>query len=254
MDINFKGIKLRNIILIALIVISAFANDKKVQTIELLGDNDYAPYSYIKDGEPKGVYVRIIQAAFDKMPEYNVKFRMIAWKRSIALVKKGKAIGFFPPYYSKERTAWTKFSEPILAEKSNIFALEKTLKGKKKFPEDFYGSTICLNTGFTLMTGGIKMKTAIEDGKLKLIRGACLGSIFRGLADVYINDQLVDISEFPEIKKGLVVAKNFGHIGFTLKKERYPYIDTFEKKFNKVIRKMKASGEIDKILKNHIRN
>jgi len=223
-----------------------------VQTVELLGDKSYPPYSYIEDGKAKGIYVEIIQAAVDKIPEYDVKFRMIAWNRSIALLKKGKAFGFFPPYYSKERTKWTKFSEPILAERSNVYALTKTLNGKSNFPEDFFGLTICLNKGFTLMTGGLKMKNAIENKDLKLINGknnkACLGRVFRGIADVYINDQLIDTSEFPEIKRGLIVAENFGHIGFTLKKDNYPYADDFEKKFNEVIKKMLRRGEINKIL------
>ena len=244
---------LKNILIIILLFVTQlFAT---TQTIELLGDKNYPPYSYIENGIAKGIYVDIIQIAVEKMPQYNIKFRMISWNRSIALVKKGKAIGFFPPYYSDERTKWTKFSEPILAEKSNIYALSKTLKDKKQFPEDFFGLTVCLNKGFTLMTGGIKMKHAIENNNLKLVYGknnkACLGRIFRGLADMYVNDQLIDISEFPEINKGLVVAENFGHIGFTLKKEAFAYIDDFEKEFNKVIKEMKKSGQITKILENY---
>ena len=226
-----------------------------VQTVELLGDKSYPPYSYLEDGVAKGIYVDIIQTAISKMPEYNVKFRMIAWNRSIALIKKGKALGFFPPYYSKERTAWTQFSEPILAERSNVYALSKTLKGKRQFPEDFFGLTVCLNKGFTLMTGGIKMKNAIEHNDLKLIYGknnrACLGRVFRGAADLYVNDQLINISEFPEIKRGLIAAENSGHIGFTLHKKNYPYIDDFEKKFNTVIKEMKQHGEIERILKSY---
>ncbi len=226
-----------------------------VQTIELLGDKGYPPYSYVEDGVAKGVYVDIIKEAVAQIPEYDITFKMIAWNRSIALVKKGKAVGFFPPYYSKERTSWTKFSEPILAEKSNVYALAKTLNGKKKFPEDFFGLTVCLNKGFTLMTGGIKMKNAIENNDLKLIYGknnkACLGRVFRGVADIYVNDQLIDISEFPKIQRGLVAAENFGHIGFTLKKDNYPYMDDFEQKFNEVIKEMKRNGTIEKIVKNY---
>ena len=226
-----------------------------VQIVELLGDKSYPPYSYMEDGVAKGIYVDIIQAAISKIPQYDVKFRMIAWNRSIALIKKGKALGFFPPYYSKERIAWTKFSESILAERSYVYALSKTLKGKSHFPEDFFGLTVCLNKGFTLMTGGIKMKNAIQNNDLKLIYGknnrACLGRVFRGAADLYVNDQLINTSEFPEIKRGLIAAENSGHIGFTLHKENYSYIDDFEKKFNTVIKEMKQSGEIQRILRSY---
>lgn len=226
------------------------------QLITLSGDKNYPPYSYEENGIAKGVYVDILKSAFSKMKEYDLEIKMMAYKRAIKLTQTGKTIGFFPPYYGIERTKWTKFSEPILAETMILFAKEKTLENKQNYPEDYYGLTACLNRGFSqTLLGGEKFAKAVQDGKIKLIEAndnqGCLSRVERGLADFYVNDQLVDISKFKNIHRGPVVVENFGHVGFTLIKQDYPYIDEFEKKFNIVIKQMKENGEIQKILENY---
>ncbi len=243
---------MHKIIGMALLTINLFAS----QIVELSGDMNYPPYSYKKDGKAMGVYVEIINLAFSKIPNYDVKFKMMAFKRAIAMTKRGKTIGFFPPYYSDERTSWTKFSEPILGETTIIFAKEKILKNKNNYPEDFYGTTVCLNRGFNqYVMGGDKFSKAIKNKKIKLIEANnnndCLTRVKRGMADFYINDQLIDISKFTSIKKGMKAKANFGHIGFTLKDNKYPFMKDLQQKFNSEIKKMKQSGEIDKIVQKY---
>lgn len=221
--------------------------------IEFAGDKNYPPYSYEENGIAKGVYVDILKAAFEQIEEYEIKFNMMAWKRAIIMIKKGTIPAFFPPYYSDERISWIKFSEPILAETTILFAQEKTLKGKKRYPEDFYGLTACLNRGFSTLTlGGEEFTEAIKQKKITLVEGndnkACLNRVSKGLADFYINDQLIDISEFQNINKGLTAQKNFGHVGFTLKSKKYPFINDLENKLNEVINTMKSNGQIDQII------
>ena len=243
---------IKNIIVSILITTSIYAS----QTVELAGDMNYPPYSYIENGVAKGIYVDILKEAFSKMPSYNIKFNMMAYKRAIAMTKRGKIIGFFPPYYGIERTKWTKFSEPILAETTIVFAKEKMLENKTNYPEDFYGKTVCLNRGFNQsLLGGDKFAKAINEKKLKLLEAndnkACLNRVKMGLADFYINDQLIDTSKFPKIKKGMPTKKNFGHVGFTLKESNYPFMKDLQQKFNDTIIQMEKSGKIDEILKKY---
>jgi polar amino acid transport system substrate-binding protein len=197
---------MKKIFLILIFLNSLFAN----QTITLIGDKSYPPYSYEEDGKPKGVYVDIIKAAFKKIDGYDVEFEMLAWKRAMALVKKGNYIGYFPPYYTKERTKWSKYSEPILSEATIVFATKSTLDGKIKYPQDFYGMTLCTNRGFSLeATAGLEMKKAIKAKKIKHIEAndnkACLNRVERGVVDFYINDQLIDISKFSKIQRVIIV-------------------------------------------------
>ena len=227
------------------------------EVVELSGDKNYPPYSYEEKGVPKGIYVDILKAAFEQMPEYKLKLKMMAYQRAINMTKEGLTVGFFPPYYGVERTAWTKFSEPILGETTVVFAKEDTLKTKKRYPEDFYGTTLCLNRGFNqLLLGGEKLSKAIKENKIKLIEGddnqACLSRVVRGMADFYINDQLIDTKKFPIIKKGMKAKENFGHVGFTLQDKNYPYMKDLQNRFNAIIQKMKDNGQIEEILKKYL--
>jgi len=76
---------------------------------------------------------------------------------------------FFPPYYAEHREAWTEFSEPILQEQSVVFSKTVKLKGKTKWPEDFYNYIIGLNAGFNPESmAGKEFATAIKMGLIKL--------------------------------------------------------------------------------------
>lgn len=65
------------------------------QTVELSGDKNYPPYSYSENGIAKGVYVDILKSAFSKMPKYDLKLNMMAYKRAIKMTQDGKTVGFF---------------------------------------------------------------------------------------------------------------------------------------------------------------
>lgn len=225
-------------------------------TVELTCDKGYPPYSYKEDKITKGVYVDVIKSAFSKMPDYDVKFKPLAWKKAGSLVKKGKAVGFFPPYYNESKTAWTNFSEPILGETAVVFALAKTLETRKNFPQDYKGLTLCMNRGFAVENfGNVKFKEMLDKKEIKLKWGndnkVCLRQVAKKKADFYLNDQLIDTKAFLNIKRGVATKNNDGYIGFTLKEKKFPYLKDLQTKFNKVIRDMKASGEIDKILKSY---
>ncbi len=238
---------------VGLLLLPLIAN--AAEKVLIYGDDGYPPYSYLdNDGKtPKGIYVEILRQAFTKMPEYEVEIKLYPWKRGLDMIQTGKGLAMFPPYFSEERESWMNLSEPILAERVMVFGTAEKLKGKSKWPEDFYGTKIGLNAGFNpLSMGGKGFAEAIKEGKLTLDEGkdteTCLKKLAAGRSDFYINDQLVDISAFPEIKRSEIEAiQNHGHLGFTRKAENFPYLVDFKTKFDKVIKDMKTSGEIDKI-------
>ena len=89
---------MKRIILGISLATSLFAS----QVIELVCDKGYPPYTFKgKDKKAHGVYIDVIQSAFDKIPEYDVKFKIVAWKKALSNVKKGKALGIIDLYYSK---------------------------------------------------------------------------------------------------------------------------------------------------------
>ncbi|NPA55831.1 MAG: amino acid ABC transporter substrate-binding protein [Epsilonproteobacteria bacterium] len=244
---------MKKILLITIFALWALA---KQTVVTLACDQGYPPYSYKEGSQAKGIYVDIIKKAFDKMPQYKLKIIPLAWKRAIWSVQKGRVVGFFPPYFNKERLAWTKFSKPILAETTIVFAKAKTLKNRKKFPDDFVGLTVCMNRGFSLASlGGEKFAKMVDSGSINIKWGntnkTCLNQLQRNRADFYINDRLISLKGYPSIKRGLEVKHNNGYIGWTLQEKKYPYEEDLIKQFNKVITQMKKDGEIDAIVKKY---
>jgi len=239
----------------SLIVSASYA----VQDVVIYGDDSYPPYSFLdKDSKsPKGIYVDILNKAFLKMPDYNVKISMIPWKRGINYVKTGKGVAIFPPYYSEERVPWMNYSEPLLAEKVIVFSTEKILKGKQKWPDDFFGLRGGINLGFSVISmGGKSFADAIKAGKITLDEAksndVCLKKLSMGRIHFYLNDQLIDISMYPNIvRSNIVTNKNHGYLGFTRKLEQYPYIPELKQKFDEIIKKMKSDGDIEQIIQPH---
>ncbi|SLM31235.1 conserved exported hypothetical protein [Desulfamplus magnetovallimortis] len=228
------------------------------QQLTVYGDANYPPYSYEENGQPKGVYVDILTEAFSRMEAYDVTIEMRPWKRGIHMIKAGKVLALFPPYFNEERTLWMNYSEPILQEELIIFAKAEKLEGKSIWPDDFYGSKVGLNRGFDpISMAGEKFSQAIEAGKIELEEAdnneMNLKKLEAGRLDYYINDKLIDITAYPSITRGMTTNHNFGYLGFTRKYENFPYISDFKNEFDQIIKEMKAKGEIDKILQQYLK-
>ncbi len=249
-----RQIKKRNLILVILGLFLLNANILSAkQNVTFYGCVDYSPYSYEENGEPKGIYVDIIKQVFSEIPEYNLIIKIIPWKTCLEYFKAGKCVAIFPPYSTEERKAWMTFSEPIFRELVVVFGKPKNLKGKLKWPEDFYGSSIAVNESFDCAAmGGKKFGDACKDGRIiikeEISNDQNLKNVELEKVDFYINDRFIDISKYPSIKKGMKVRANYGHISFTKKKGKYPFIPDLVIKFNKRIQYMKKNKEIEKIV------
>lgn len=233
---------------------SAFAAEKVV----VYGDDSYPPYTYMDTATktPMGIYVEILRAAFAKMPEYEVTIELVPWKNALNKVETGQGLAMFPPYYAEKRAVWMDYSEPVLAEKIVVYGVEDKLKGKSKWPDDFYGQTIGVNAGFNPESmGGKVFDEAIKAGKIKFddegkSNEMCLKKVAAGRLDFYLNDKLIDIKDAPTVLRSEILAnENHGHLGFTKKADGFPYKADFKTKFDAIIKEMKQSGAIDAIVK-----
>jgi len=228
------------------------------QTVTIYGDDDYPPYSYIEDNKPKGIYVAVLKQVFTKMPDYNVSFRMVSWKLGLACIKRGECMALFPPYFAENRLPWMLYSEPVLSEQILVFGKLEKLKGKTKWPQDFLGYHIGLNSGFNYTAlGGNAFADACRTGKI-IVQEAenndlNLKKLEKGRIDFYLNDRLIDISNYPSIVRGIVANTNFGHLGFTRKDAKFKFLSDFRKQFNSIIKEMKTSNQIEKIVQSYIK-
>lgn len=253
-------IKLR--LVVATMVIALFAGSAWAsQKVVVYGDDGYPPYSYRDGRDVKGIYVDILTEAFSKMDGYDVEIQTLPWRRLISELEAGKIMAGFPPYKVAARP-WMVYSEPILQENLVVFGLKSKVEGKTKWPEDFYGSKVGLNHGFSYENLlGPEATEAVKGGKMAVEEAMDSPTNLRKLAagriDIYVNDQLTDISEFSSGEDPIVVATTiggqWGYLGFSSENSDFPYADDFRAAFDEVIKEMKDSGRIDEILKDYMK-
>jgi polar amino acid transport system substrate-binding protein len=246
------------IILILMLVLGEQSLIWAKQAVTIYGDNDYPPYSYIEDNKPKGIYVDVLKLVFTKMPDYEVSFSMVSWNFGLACIKRGECMALFPPYIAENRLPWMLYSEPILSEQVVVFGKKEKLKGKTKWPQDFFGYHMGLNRGFHYRAmGGKSFADACRTGKIKLQEAESndlnLRKLEKDRIDFYLNDRLIDISMYPSIVRGIVVKKNLGHLGFTRNDAKFKFLSDFRKQFNSNIKEIKASNQIEKIIQRYIK-
>ncbi len=228
------------------------------KTITIYGDDSYPPYSYKKDGKIQGIYVEIMQKAFEQIDEFDLIIKLAPWSEILDKVRKGRALAIFSPYYVKSREAVFIYSEPLVKEEVVIFGLKRKLKGKIKWPNDFYHYNIGLNSGFNYESlGGKKFLKAYNDGKINITESRTnklnLEKLNANRIDFYLNDKLIDKSDYPKIKRGMAIISNNGHLCFTKKIKKYKFIPTLKEDFDKIIKKMKSNNEIKQIIKRYIK-
>jgi len=168
--------------------VAAIATEK----ITLYGDDDYAPYSYVENGQFKGIYVDFIKQAATKLaPDYDIELAPIPWRRGLLYLKDNSIFGLFPPYRHKERTYIQTYSVPFHQETIVLFCSDEIMKKPhEKFPDDFVGLTIGINLGYFLSS---TLQDAAKQGKIILKEGKGNNINIERLADkkidCYANDR-----------------------------------------------------------------
>lgn len=237
-----------------LILFSATAS--AAQKVTVYGDDAYAPYSFLNGSTPDGIYVKILQAAFAKMGDYDVTIELVPWKRAMKLVERGTAFAAFPPYYRPEQRPWIDpYSEPIIQEGLAAYCRKEVMSSPRgNWPDDYKDLEIGVNAGFSVPNAEVLkiQESANNEANIKKLQA--------GRIDCYVNDDAsikysMKQMNIPAgaIVKGTQISLENGYLGFS-KNNNAGYKADFLQKFNAVIKEMKSSGEIDKIMSSFLGN
>lgn len=161
------------------------------QLVVMYGDEAYPPYSYVENGQFKGIYVDFLRHVSELMPDYRLELRPKPWKRALVMVKSGEALAIFPPYQFSERGFMVPYSVPLHTERVVIMCERRVMKKPRpNFPQDFADVVIGINRGFLLSDA---FWHAVQDGKIKIDEAANsevnLRKLAAGRIDCYANDQ-----------------------------------------------------------------
>lgn len=238
--------------------------------VEIFADSGYPPYSYLDKEELKGIYTDILKAAFQQMPDYQVKLTAVPWKRGLMLIETGQGFALYPPYFRPEERPYMKYSVALFEEELSIFCDSAmiTKRSPKAWPEDYFGLTIGMNAGY--LSGGKKFEHALKEGKLQLdtapTNQSNIKKLLMGRIDCYINDKLSVLSElnhvlkknFPSqmhVKEAGQISSEQAYLGYTDRDAgRFPFKEDFIEKFNAAITTMKQHEEIKKIAEDFLSN
>ncbi len=232
----------------------------------IYGDDDYPPYSYVENGQLKGIYTEIVREAAQAMPQYQVQLRPVPWKRGVLMLQTGEAFALYPPYLWRDERPYMRYSVPLLMEQMVVFCNQEVVARRKleHWPADYGGLHIGINAGFLLGDAGLTQ--ALRSGKVVL--DAAKGTrtnllkLMRGRIDCYVSDRLSAQWELQRIRRDrqagtpmqaihetAQLASQQGYMGFTLHQPgKYPYRDDFIDQFNAAIVRMQNNGAIRRIL------
>ncbi|MBU2711239.1 transporter substrate-binding domain-containing protein, partial [Zooshikella harenae] len=96
------------------------------ESVTIIADEDYPPYSYKKDGKMAGIYTDILRAVFDAMPDYKVTIEGVPWKRGLKMMEDSDSFALYPPYKHAGRP-YMEYSMPILSEEVAVYCIDKVL-------------------------------------------------------------------------------------------------------------------------------
>ncbi|WP_034618489.1 substrate-binding periplasmic protein [Chitinibacter tainanensis] len=174
--------------LLCLWLLTAQARERVV----LFGDEAYPPYSYVENGEFKGIYVDFLKQVSTRLSNFELELRPVPWKRGLEMIRRGEQMGLFPPYQFSERGYMVPYSVPLWQESLLIACHPDVMqKPRTRFPEDFLGLHIGVNRGFLLAR---TLQTAARNGKIRLDEAdsneANLLKLAARRIDCYANDAL----------------------------------------------------------------
>lgn len=248
---------------LALFSSSVWANARL--EVVIYADESYPPYSYVEQGQLKGIYPEILRRVFELMPAYQIQLRPVAWKRGLALLENGQGFALIPPYFRPKERPYMSYSDILLTEETAVFCASEVVQQARRelWPDDFYQLKIAVNNGFAV--GGLRFDEAVQKNLLQKDEGpgnrSNLLKLLNRRVDCYINDRLSILwelkriyTERPELEKQtqLVDAMTLSHepayLAYTTQlPQQYPYKADFNEQFNRALGELKRQGEIAKI-------
>lgn len=235
--------------------------------VTIYSDDSYLPYSYLEDGQAKGIYVDILKTAFSRLKGYTVTIEPVPWKRGLEYIESGTGFAIFPPYYHPTDRPWMVYSTPILTEELTLFCNADILQTPRPhWPQDYEGLTIGNNLGFAGIVEGqaetfAKYHITIEEASGNQ---ANLLKVALKRIDCYANDRLSILWELERLKangtytpgdtqaeilEAVTISSEQGYVGYTnADNGAFPYKADFMAQLDDILNTMKENGEIEAIM------
>ena len=163
------------------------------QHVVLYGEENNPPYAYLQGNVMMGIYSDILRRAALQMPQYDIEFSPVPFKRGIDLLKRGKIMGFYPPYLKPARDWVERYSVPVVTQTPVVlctddFARYRTLLN---YPYDYIGARFGNTSGYKMAGQALfdmakRHEVTLEEAHTTEIN---LRRLLAGRIDCYVNDR-----------------------------------------------------------------
>jgi polar amino acid transport system substrate-binding protein len=161
--------------LLAAVVLCCSALLARAETLVAI-DNANPPFMYQQDGQPMGIYPRMLRAIFDRLGE-PLNIQAMPWKRALLRGASGE-LGIGGIYKNAERLEVFDYSEPIFEERLLLY-----VHRDRPFPfqrtEDLHGKRIGVIRGWSYTE---EFDRAVRTGQIEAQEGSSDESNLRKLA------------------------------------------------------------------------
>jgi len=162
------------------------------QRVEILVDQSYPPYTYVRQGTLQGDYVALVQSAAKSLTDYEVVLKPMPWKRALQQLEQGAAFAILPPYKHLEKRPFIDIyslpleQETVVALCHNDTDLPSALAGKAG-----PAVNIGVNAGYLIFDHAVR--AAQQRGDVRVWRNANTRSnlfkLLKQRIECYVNDR-----------------------------------------------------------------
>lgn len=218
--------------------------------------SEWPPAEYLVEGEARGYHVDIVRAVLQSMG-VSARFSFFPWKRAEMLVQRKEIPGLLSLHPTPDREAQLVFAREPLSSSDNVLFVAKGREFSANRLEALVGKTIGVTAGYNY---GDDFKRLSDQGLFKTDAATTdeqgLRKLVAGRFDAFVCDRVVGLGlvrslglqEQVQVLPLVVSSVNL-HAAFA----RTPANAEFAKRFDVALRKLKKSGEWQRIMDGYLK-
>ena len=262
MHVYFPGYIGVSLLITMLCACQAMAESEEAspQTVTLITDNNYEPYSYVQDNELRGQTVEWIRRIDEALPEYRISLQAMPWREGLHAVRDGKVLGMVGVYFSAKHRGWLyPYSQPLFEESVVVLCgPDVQLESPVSWPTSFAGHLMLNIAGYDgwldfqirnqqntqLMNFFEVPNQTIGYSMLKKGNADCMLSE-KHFAEQALQHDTTEPDAMPRIVTE--VRRKAIHVGYSFNAitgNQYPYALDFARAFDFAMSELKQKGEL----------
>ncbi|WP_422376581.1 substrate-binding periplasmic protein [Roseibium sp.] len=239
--------------------------------VDILVDDGYPPFSFEQDGAPAGIYIEVLKALIERLPDYDIRLQPVPWDRGKKMMETGSGFALAPAFFHGHDWPYLHpYSLPFYVETIRVMCQEPVLRdGRRRvWPQDFQNLSVGNVKGYDGW-GGRAFREMIADRKISYFEAPTSRSLIKmGLAgriDCLLMEETAFDIELARIRKtsnrrgmellkGPVSNSDPVYVGYSRparEQGKFPFRYDFMQALDSQIYLMQTSGEIRKIIEEH---